>query len=139
MSSYSTTNYTLLWLSNGTFQASFKDGLEMILEDSLIHTIKNGKQSTFRKDNNESQLEDVKQRYNHVCAVIRKLKKNKTAQGEPRKEKENTLQHSLSQNKQIFRVESKATLRKPFSSSNNLHGSLKRPLSDYNSNKDKRN
>lgn len=55
---YITTHYTLFWLSNGTFQASFKENEKMIIDShQTVHYIKEGLKSSFKESNIYSQRE----------------------------------------------------------------------------------
>jgi hypothetical protein len=134
---YVTPNYSLFWLSNSFFQATFKDNSDILIDKDLnVHLFKNGKKSTsFKMGSLEDQSEEIRQRVTHMWGSIKKVKKGRTVQDDPKKEKENeSMVHSGSQARLVKKIESKPNISlKKYSSTSNIHG-LKRPLSEYCSN-----
>lgn len=41
-------NYTLFLLSNNVQQAKYRDGMDLVFDNSKVHVIRNGKKSTFK-------------------------------------------------------------------------------------------
>lgn len=108
----------------------------MIIDShQTVHYIKDGLKLSFKESNIYSQKEQIRQKYQHMQVVIKKVKnKYSCGQVKAQKEKENSMAHSSSQVKSVKRAESKGSLTKQFNSTSNLHG-LRKPLLDYCSNR----
>jgi hypothetical protein len=69
----------MFWLSNGSFHTKFKDGLDMLVEsEQLICFGKESKKSIIKLSKIAEANEDVRVRYTHVAALIKKVRKLKT-------------------------------------------------------------
>jgi hypothetical protein len=123
-------HFALCWLSNGIFQARFRDDSDLLIEGELVHLIRKGKRTTFRSAAIEIESEEIRQKYHQVCALIKRIKRPK---GEEKREKENMGQ-SGSQVRLLRKTESRPALVKQFSSTSSLHAQPARPFSEYCSN-----
>lgn len=86
MAYYSVSNFYLLWLSNGIFQANFKDQVDILVDrDEVVHLITKSKKSSFKLSELSLQEEEVKQRVQAICAVIKKVKRTRQGPVEHKK------------------------------------------------------
>jgi len=78
MAYYNTSHYTMFLLSNGAFHAKFKDESDLLLEnEQIIYFNKEKKKSIIKLARINDINEEIKIKYNHVSALIKKIKKLK--------------------------------------------------------------
>lgn len=75
---YVTNNYTMFWLSNGSFHSKFKDGLDMLIDsEQLFYFGKDRKKVIVKLNRIAESGEEIRMRYGHVSTLIKKIRKLK--------------------------------------------------------------
>lgn len=83
---YSVNSFYLLWLSNGTFQASFKDHIDILIEkEDLVHLITQTKRSSFKLSDLSQQDEEIRHKVQTVYGAIKKVKRSRQANTDTKK------------------------------------------------------
>lgn len=71
-------NLYLFWLSNESFQANFKDKIDIVVDrNEVVHLITQSKKFSFKLSELPLQEEEVRQRVQAVCGAIKKVKRNR--------------------------------------------------------------
>ena len=82
-----TSKATLFWFNNKDYQTIFQDFTELLFsKDNITYVNKMGERIYFRKDNTESQPEEIKKRVKYVNNIVQNIK-DSSKNGQ--KEKEN--------------------------------------------------
>lgn len=84
---FSTSHYTLFWLSNSHFHAKFKDDSEMLVEaETLTYLGKDKREVSFRLDRISSAAEEIRYKFSHLDTLIKKIKRNRPTHPEGKEE-----------------------------------------------------
>jgi hypothetical protein len=89
---FSTSHYALFWLSTAAFHAKFKDQTEIMAEhDHFTYLGRDRRETVVKNDRLSTASEEVRYKYNHLAALIKKIKRNKFSmeeRGEGERERE---------------------------------------------------
>lgn len=74
---FKTSKSTVFWFSNKDYQAIFQDFTELLFsKDNITYVNKLGERVYFKKDNTDSQIEEIKKRVKYITGVVQNHKDN---------------------------------------------------------------